>query len=81
MSYPMTRLEQETWEILSHNVPRIASALERIAKALEHTVVKEDTTEVSLDEDTINRQYKEFLDGLESKEAQDGDNAQESRDD
>lgn len=32
---PMTRLEQETYEVLEHCIPRIADALERIAKSLE----------------------------------------------
>lgn len=40
MSMPMTRLEQETYEVICHFIPRIANALERIADALEH---KEDT--------------------------------------
>lgn len=44
----MTRLEQETYEILSHNIPRIASALERIAEALEHKEVNDgDNTQES----------------------------------
>lgn len=32
---PMTRLEQETYEVLEHCIPRIADALERIARALD----------------------------------------------
>lgn len=32
----MTRLEQETYKVMCHFIPRIASTLERIADALEH---------------------------------------------
>lgn len=31
----MTRLEQETYEVMEHCLPRIATALESIAKSLE----------------------------------------------
>lgn len=31
----MTRLEQETYEVVEHSLPRIADALESIAKTLE----------------------------------------------
>lgn len=31
----MTRLEQETYEVVEHCLPRIAKALESIAKSLE----------------------------------------------
>lgn len=41
----MTRLEQETYAVLEHCIPRIADALERIAEALEH--------EESNDEDKV----------------------------
>ena len=36
----MTRLEQETYEVLMHSMPRIAEALERIAEALKTIGVK-----------------------------------------
>lgn len=32
----MTRLEQETYEMMQYFIPRISRSLERIAEALEH---------------------------------------------
>lgn len=59
----MTRLEQETYEVVGHCLPRIADALESIAKTL--MTLRCDATQ------NVETDYKVFVSGLKPREGND----------